>query len=998
MNHHPPQSARDAKGRDAKFFTFDRMERLLTYCVPLAVDPRSPESRVNDVMAQNNDKDGGRDEEIRPATSSMESKQTEEESVSHHPAAAADNNYYDPRLQSRSIESIPNIVTEGLLEHTNRLREKMMDRTRSSSGAVTTPARMLERRMELQGRGGGGGLDDNMEEMDTPHHHHEEPSSVLVPGGLWSLPSDERYGTNSLSQSFMDSRSMHSSRSGEERRAKNPYYCGNDLDDVLLMRSTSDGGSDEVSGGLENGSSESVEENHGVEKNHLFERTENLVLDTAGLDGVNMDDVMNTAAMNAVNGLLSPRSLASEDKYMLDDDAEDRTDEREDDPYADAHELSHYRRDVNAMSSMYQGEAGEARDDNEAVNRHFDTLISDFELNIRQEDSGKGASSRFNRHRQFQEKKKLVQRSREHKKAKSPRVEDDTISKTSHVSDHSTALFLHSTTMGRKLNRSTPTSPGAATGSIASSKESVLDRARQAVTSVHQVMGSRNDAKETNKQEKRTDKVVNSDVPTRSKLVESAQKKKSVDTLIRQVKAEGALEVENDIANQESSPMSSYKKRLMEQRSRRIKREFASNGEEEGDVPQGVPSLPIKESRKTNPAPDNMLTQEPSQEEANLDTCASGTSFDSSVNWDALAYSMSGSMSMNGVQAPQHNVEPTNIKPPEPIAAAPSPKNQHLVMGRIEQIKKQHDQKMAQLRMVNPDTVYQPDGNRDAPDDECHGNVTIRSPSQEENRPLSPNSVDSNDYLSTKSTRTSMSPTVQKCIEAMKHQIENEMVNNERHHEFRPDARKSNCTNSPGSSRQHSNRFNFERSYRPSPKKPSTEDLMMNNLMLEEEMEHIRALSPTNLPSPKSPISSPRSRKHFSQQGVSSPLSPKSPRSNLYGDYKGVRSPFSPNVGSPRKNQDRDHTPSYLRNHGGKCVLKVEIPTSPISTPRRTARLNASPKKSKSVLSPHSPNDNRVRTRVSDLMEEVKGFLAENDRARERIATDIAAMQAMHNY
>ena len=990
-----PQSAREAKGRDAKVFTFDRMERLLTYCVPLAVDPRSPQSRVNDVVVQKEEENEG---EIPPVTSSMESKQTDEESVSRN--VVVTDNYNDPRLQSRSIESIPNIVTEGLLEHTNRLREKMMDRTRSSSGAVTTPARMLEHRMELQGRGGN----NNEREMEN----HEEPSSVLVPGGLWSLPSDERYGTHSLSQSFMDSRSMHSSRSGEERRAKNPYYCGNDVDDVLLMRSMSDGGSDELSGELENRSSESSSgENNTLEKNHLFERAGNLALDTttAGLDGDDiMEDVMNAAAMNAVNGLLSPRSLASEDKYMLEDDTEERNDERED-PYADAHELSHYHRDANELASMYQGEAREARDDNEAVNRHFDNLISDFELNIRQEDNEKVSSSRLSRHKQFQEKKKLVKRSREHRKVNSPRMEDDTVSKTSHMSDHSTALFLHSTTMGRKLNRSTPTSPGSVTGSLTSSRESVLDRARHAVTSVHQVMGSRNKTKETMEQKKHADKVVNRNVPVRSKLVESAQKKKSVDTLIRQVKAEGLID-ENDTANQESSPISTYKKRLMEQRSRRIKREFASKGEENEDIPK-IPHITEQkereESHKTNPVPDTLL-REPTHEEANLDICVSGTSFDSSVNWDALAYSMSGSMSLNGVQASQQNDivseaprhETAKAISPESTSVAPSPKNQYQAMGRIDQIKKQHDQKMAQLRMGSLDTAHQPDRNRDAPDDECDGNNTIHSRSQEENMPLSPNSIDSNDFLSHKTTNTSISSTVQVHIEAMKRQIVKEMMNNERHHDVRIDFGESSGMKSPGSSRQRPNRFNFDRQ---SPKKPSTEDLMLNNMMLEEEMEHIRALSPTNLPSPKSPISSPRSRKQFNQHGMSSPLSPKSPSSHLYGNFNGIKGPFTLPIGSPKKNQDKDYTPEYYRNHQGKCVLKVEIPTSPISTPRRTARLTTSPKMmSRSVLSPRSPSDNRTRTRVSDLMEEVKGFLAENDRARERIATDLAAMQAMRNY
>eukprot|EP00956_Cyclotella_meneghiniana_P040351 scaffold193184_cov21-Cyclotella_meneghiniana.AAC.1 len=153
----------------------------------------------------------------------------------------------DQALQSRSGESIPG-VSEGLLEHTNRLREKLMDRSRHRSvndGAMTTPARLLEQRMDLQGRRSGSSSSEERDVAPTVDN-----PSVLVPGGLWSLPSEEqRYG-NSLSQSFMDSRSMHSSNSEEKQRGmKNAYYCGpNNMDDVLLMRSMSDGVNDDNDG------------------------------------------------------------------------------------------------------------------------------------------------------------------------------------------------------------------------------------------------------------------------------------------------------------------------------------------------------------------------------------------------------------------------------------------------------------------------------------------------------------------------------------------------------------------------------------------------------------------------------------------------------------------------------------------------------------------------------------------------------------------------------
>jgi hypothetical protein len=72
--------------------------------------------------------------------------------------------------------------------------------------------------------------------------------------------------------------------------------------------------------------------------------------------------------------------------------------------------------------------------------------------------------------------------------------------------------------------------------------------------------------------------------------------------------------------------------------------------------------------------------------------------------------------------------------------------------------------------------------------------------------------------------------------------------------------------------------------------------------------------------------------------------------------------------------------------------LKVEIPVSPASPP---AIKSWSATSSSTMISKSNPNpqEERVRTRVSELMAEVKGFLAENDRARQRIARDMEALQ-----
>jgi hypothetical protein len=445
--------------------------------------------------------------------------------------------------------------------------------------------------------------------------------------------------------------------------------------------------------------------------------------------------------------------------------------------------------------------------------------------------------------------------------------------------------------------------------------------------------------------------------------------------------------------------MASYKKRLMEQRSRRIQRDIASREIEEDARESALVEIkaPVIVSKPEPPAKNtptlDMLLQEPSQEEANLEICGSGVnSFDSSVNWDALAYSMSGSLSVaNEVSSQQIGFAPEatshgqdgrnqfqpsdNTIPEHEPVSVPSPQKHYPVLARIEQIKRQHDEKMAKIRVEIPVAVEQSETSQIefAPDDEFNDPVT-NSPSEEENRPLSPNSI--NDYLSPKSTKTSMSEAVQKHIDAMKHELEKEMFQ-EQHIEEGFEPRKFSSSKSPAS--QHSKRFNFDATSR---SKKSTKDLMLKNMELEQEMEQIRALSPRSPDSWSSPRS-PLSRKALDQQDVSSPV--RSPMNRAHS-----RNIIYGSAGSPRS-RDQKSLPE------SKCILNVEIPTSPISSPRRLTRTHNSPMPmmARSKISPR--NERVTGTRVSDLLQEVKGFLAENDRARERIARDMDAMQAMHN-
>ena len=144
------------------------------------------------------------------------------------------------------------------------------------------------------------------------------------------------------------------------------------------------------------------------------------------------------------------------------------------------------------------------------------------------------------------------------------------------------------------------------------------------------------------------------------------------------------------------------------------------------------------------------------------------------------------------------------------------------------------------------------------------------------------------------------------------------------------------------------------------------------NLSHLTEMKKIRALSP-------------RSPESWS--------SPRSPPSKTFGDQ--VSSPLS-----IRSQRDKDgyFSPSFSKMNTNNSVLGTENPTSPV---RRLSQFASPVCPTSSPLirtSYQSPGKTRARTRVSDLMEEVKGFLAENDKARERIAADMDAMQAFHKY
>ncbi|KAL3790757.1 hypothetical protein HJC23_010036 [Cyclotella cryptica] len=1103
----PAPTRSNGNGNDkanAKFFTFDKIERLLNYCVPLAVDPRSPKSRARDSGVEDDEEDlqaasedEEREEEDERRTSLHDRNDRMDERVHLYDGGVRPHQQHEGDTSTlpldRSNDTLPEF-SGGLLEHTNRLREKMMSRSRHrTSGVQTTPARLLRgssarpRGIFSAGSNSSSSSENDVAETskrDSIHIHSNRntkegmmANAVVVPGGLWSLPSNEERYSTSLEESFTASRSSHSSGSDEDgdvrHGVKNPYYCGaeKDLDDVLLMRSMEDDGGGSRSYGEvvafpssnceeESTKSEEADEYYANIMQNAFQEASNsleradvgrrrkikLVLDTElGFEEREENDNVNRLARDAMDNLTSPRSLASDDKYMLDDDQvqeqEKSTSRYNNDPYADTHELSHYRRkEMHATEKRAppsreapqdardeepeRGQGTDQEESNDAVNRHFDNLISSFELSLNRE--GKEESnSVYEKLRKYQLQKNFVKHSRQRKlqaqaetNASSPAAsrgndEDDVASKASHMSNHSTASFLQGTTMGRKLNHSAPPSPG----SIADSKESVIHRARQAVTQVHQVIESLSDRNEAKVETRNA-----SEGTTGGKHVLAEAKAPEI---ARSKSGESSVR-----SHHEASSVASYRKRLLEQRSSRsFQSDLKSNNlkSEDGgslDEPWHVKN----EQTPASSVPDldtllqesNALLQEANHDEAILDSCGSGVdSFDSSVNWDALAYSMSGSLSVQEQHRPQnHDIilegkmplpvdggmeehdqdipdqmsSPRNheIECPEPVPVEANPP----IMNRIEQIKKRHDEEIAKIRTESPSkSGHHLDA--DAPEDECFGGMSMNSASEEENQPISPNQEKfrtNADYSSPKSTKSTMSESnVQKRIDFIKQQASlnsetsSENVGRDEQHIaecvglWKINSKKFEkvCGNTPAASRQ-STRFNFDVSKKPSPKNVSTEDLMLRNLELEQEMNQLRMLSPKSAESWHSP-SSVRSKRYATGdlQGTS-PLS--NPLSYLGSPkaYANARHYTSPKLGSNARDYD----------------LKVEIPVSPASSPALNSLSVTSPSTmmSKSNL---TPQEERVRTRVSELMAEVKGFLAENDRARQRIARD---MEALHNF
>lgn len=693
-----------------------------------------------------------------------------------------------------------------------------------------------------------------------------------------------------------------------QERSSNAYYCGPEkVDDVLMMRSvsTEDNSYESQASRFSGGVSEENEYHDVNARENVFQeasiglrRKQQKLKLNIELGREDEDAVVNNA-INAMVEVTSPRSLGSDDKYgMIDEETVEVEEEAAAfDPYAETHELSHYRRARQAAPQPYEAPPqDDSRDeesvclqeldeDNEAVNRHFDTIMSDFEFALDREK--KESKTVYDKLKKYQMQKNFVKHSRRGKVKSPPRQEEDDVgSKTSHVTNHTTASFLQSTTMGRKLNHSTPPSPGSLAGSsVDGSREGILDRARQTVTKVNQVIGSISDEEEV-KVEKRG--VHESHADRRRQLHQPSTfqppRQQMNHPAPNAVAKPSPVNMPSSSTNEaESTPVAQYKKRLLEQRSRRMHRDLKSSSRESDDGSSGrsfenvekpmTPELGMKPQESKQPPPSmdvptlDTLIQAASQDEANLGICSSGMdSFDSSVNWDALAYSESMSVSdhrgstlnesssaaAGQVSAKVDILSPVNEQPhpsidlsnksnQQPEFKVPSPVDHTALLGRIEEIKKRHSEEMIKIQMESPKAASQLEA--DAPDDECYNGTMVNPASEEENQPLSPNSM--NECSSSTTNSPTHESNIQRRIELMKQEVEknadNMMVdldNNELHLNecvglFKLNSKKFEkvMANTPASTRQSASRFNFDRS----PKSAaSTKDLMLRNLELEQ--------------------------------------------------------------------------------------------------------------------------------------------------------------------
>lgn len=768
----------------AKFFTFDTIEQILN-CVPLNVDPRSPNSRKRDAETEQHESEKAREEarlarELEENTAkAVEGRYTKKAEEEMRKRAEKERMAVIAGFDvngNNGISAMGLAFQEGLMAHTQKLRMTMSNKY-CDGGPSTTPARIAGGYSSEGAAQGRNESDHNAQERDTSFedrdHAEEEEEGVLpgnmtalinnsihqkinVPGGLWQIPSNEFSNESASEEDGHHGGEANSMRGGgglmegflnevngvisDVNHVFNSEFGGGSTsleDDVLMMRSVSA----EDDGYANSGGGDALIINTSYEEKDAatIVTFQELVVN---LDERNDDEAkVFAAAMDAMNAVGSPRSLGDDDKYDIEKEDDDSVSSYYPNQFANPKVVSKRGRnnDVRADESREEKEEEQnpATDhlqdlDNEQVNRHFDKLMSSFELALdRDASSGKeraqvmaetttprssnGGSGVFDGALSLQRRKQLHQRRRQQRgrrmrdgsSTNNNHHEEDDISKASYATHQSDASFLEGTTMGSKLTRKTPppspitTVPAEVKDEVILQDGSVLDRAKRAVTQVHQTM-----------------EAIHKDV------VEKQEEFLGEESVV----IDGVIEQEDDINVDESCP----------------------------DDERCVVHPTLDQALAGGREPMEAL---PCEEEGL--SGSGGNSFDSSVNWDALAYSMSDNFSLNdAVTETSANFKQEPKLPKPRLVAGPLTSTNveseegasqyglsHLpvvkipMKDRIEQIKKRHDEEMSKIRNESIMTLGKlaPSLNASAVGEQ--DNTTMRADSEEENRPTSPNSI-----------------------------------------------------------------------------------------------------------------------------------------------------------------------------------------------------------------------------------------------------------------
>ena len=781
-----PHSHRHPKQPSA--FTFENVEKILN-CVPLVVDPRSPKTRARDIDADSNTipsspnspHPGGLLAHVNNGNNKLGSINDLASSVpplsitnSNSNTAA---NFFPPTNPALMRNRIPSSHDESERNNNGGIggsATPVVSRTTADAiaAAMDVAAAFAEGRPmsdipKTDISESIIGNHDNVSDSQLLMDHAVVPQQLEdVLGGLWQMASeesrdDDKYDEYRYEEEDEDDVMMMRSMSGSVRDVgimdsavndfvKNTSLSANDM--ISAGRAKINQFISEMDLGVHSHIDDEVQrEGNDHDNDEVFDAH-----DDVNVGGREEDAGSENVLEEFANMMMSPRSLADNDKYMLDgNDDNDDNNHDDSDEYGNDYppEKSMYRnaarinandyimeedgvveeeedeegyydereQQVYEQEMLYAGEDEEPKQEltNEEVNRHFDNIISSFELSLdhhvakgrnRMQDlihdehvtssedhrvlttttntttttprgSG-GKMDAYSKIRDYQHQKQLRQRQHSPAAAAAKKFnpdemnvnrleqenhDDDDASRSSYSSN--TSFFFEGTTMGRKLNRSTPPSSPVSVNTnkkIGSGNKNVIDRAKRAVSQVHETMESLNNPTNNefmnemeepstpNKNYGGQHKSWSQNIVSRRKRILEQRSPKNAN-----IDREGINHNhEDDVAGKEEDcPDDEMMGKLQTMKPSPADQQcFVGNEtmdylvceeEDHNDFNTGVKSelqeeLPMNGSRSQMPGED-FDDQYPEQ----IDQTSSGLSYESSVNWDALAYSMSENFSVN---------------------------------------------------------------------------------------------------------------------------------------------------------------------------------------------------------------------------------------------------------------------------------------------------------------------------------------------------------------